>query len=463
MKAKHFFTFLALTFTGFAGAQSAQPFSLEDAISYALANHPEIRLEELNIADADKQVKEYIATGVPKLQATGGYQYFFDIPTQILPDFLTPTVYNILIDENLVPDQMIDLGPGLPAQFGTKNVVQGGIELSALIFDGSFIVGLQAQKMYKELARRQLNVKSHELRNRITQAYLAVLVAERNIELLDKNLNNLDHLLTETKATYEAGFAEKLDVDRLQLSLDQLRTDRENIARLLDVSYNLLKFQMGYPLDAPIELSEDFDALTGREWADEMIDGEEIKPELRPEMAVIELGEKLNEMNIKRIKASYLPTLTGFASHSQTLQRNDLFDKNDNPWFPNTVAGVNLSVPIFDGLDRSAKMQRARISLDKVRLEKDQFVRAVTLEVRNARVKMQNAYETVNARRRSLELAEEIYRVTQVKFREGVGSSLELTQAEADLYESQRQYIQALYELVIARAELDYALGNPGL
>lgn len=449
-----------LAFFTYINMQAQQAFTLEESIDYALVHQPEMRLEQLKVADADKQVKEYLASGLPTLEGKVGYQYFFDIPTQIIPDFLTPVVYNVLIDENLIGDRPVSLGPGLPAQFGTKHVLNAGLEFSTLLFDGSFFVGLKAQRLYKDLIRREGEVKQYEISDRVTRAYLAVLIAEKNLGIVDDNIANLSKLFSDTRATYEEGFAELLDVERLQLSLENLQAERENLQQLIDLSYNLLRFQMGYPVDQDIQLTDDFDRLTGLALVASPEEQGPIDISERPELQVLSLGESLNEMNIRRLRVSYLPSLRGFATYQHSLQRNDLFDGDDNPWFPTTVAGVNLNVPIFDGLDRSAKIQRARISLEKTQVERELFIRGAELEARNARIALENARKTALARKKSLDLAERIYETTQIKYREGVGSSIELSQAETAVFDSQARYIEALYNLVIAQSDLKQALGK---
>lgn len=416
-------------------------FTLEEAIEFALVNQDQMKLEQLNLADAEKQIFEYKTTGIPTVQFNGNYQHFIDIPTQLAPSFLDPNA-------------------GFTAfQFGLKNNVNLGVDVNALIFDGSFFVGLKAQQMFRDLTQRQLNVTAYNVGNQVEKAYLAALVTERNIGILDENIKSLEELLAETRETYKAGFVEKLDVDRLMLTLDNLQIERDNIARLLDLNYNLLKFQMGYPITEEIVLTDNFDELTAREWAREIVYDEPIDYTLRPEYAVIEKGQQLQEANMKMIKASYLPVLRGFFSYSEQLQAQDIFDAQF-PFFPATIAGLTISMPIFDGLNRSARIQRAKIELDKIDVQRDQFITGMELEVQNARIALKNAFQTMEARKRSLELSKEILRTAEIKYREGVGSSLELNQANSDMLTAQGNYIQALYDLVVAKTDLDHALGK---
>lgn len=458
MKRRTLLTFLSLAFAVTSQAQGQ--FSLQEAVTYALEHNAEVRVEQLNVLDADGQLLEYKSIGIPKVNADVDYAYFLDIPTQILPDFISPAVYGVLFEEGVLDPRQIPEAGSQPVRFGKDHNLDATVRLETMLFDFAWIQGLKAQTMFRSLVTKNVNAKEYEIRSQVTKAYLAVLINDRNASLLDNNINNLDRLYNETKAIYESGFAEQLDVDRLALSLDNLKTERQNIARLTQVTKNLLKFQMGYPVTEPIELTDDFDLLADQVAVEKVELTAPVNYNDRPEYATLELREDLNEINIKAIKSGYLPTLRGRASYSRVLQRDKLFDSNDSPWFPSSVVGVTLSVPIFDGLEKKARIQRAQINRDKVAIAKAEFERAMDLEVRNARVRYLNASETVQARRRSMELAQRIYDTTQIKYREGVGSSIEMTQAESEFYQAQTNYINALYDLVVAKTDLDIALGK---
>lgn len=430
---------ILLLFFGF-NLQAQQTFTLEQAVAYGLQNSTKLQMQQIELQDAEGQILEYKAIGIPKINGTASYRYSPDIPTFIIPDFSDPT-------------------KTIAAQFGTSHNVDAGLELQALLFDGSFFVGLQGQRLYRELVQRQAKVPEPEIKANVQKAFLAVLIAERNKGILDKNIDNLESTLRETRAIFENGFAEKLDVDRLELSLNNLKVEAGKIDRLIELSYNLLKFQMTFPLGEAIAIDGNLDALLA---ANNMEDAAntELDITMRPELAVIDKGLELANLNIRRLKVAYAPSLVGFASYSKQLQRNDLFDSNDNPWFTVSNIGASLNVPIFDGLDKKAKLQRARIEVDKNMIQKRDFERGVTLEVQNSKIAFLNAGQTVETTKKSLELAQNIYDVTQIKYKEGVGSSIEVTQAERELYSAQAANINALYDLLVAKTDLDKALGK---
>ena len=458
MKNRIFYIAMFLQASFFAMAQQA--FSLEQAVSYGLQQSAAIRTEQLNVLDADGQLLEYKSIGIPKVTADLDYAYFIDIPTLLLPDFVTPSVYGVLFNEGLLDPRDIPGSGTAPAQFGKGHNVDASISMTTMLFDFSWIQGLKAQELFRDLVKRNVTSKEYEVKSAITKAYLAVLIAERNANLLDNNISNLENLYAETEATYQSGFVEKLDVDRIELSLENLKTEHQNVSRFILISKNLLKFQMGYPLQEEIVLTDEFDIVANQIAVEAVELAGPVDYNLRPEMAALTLTEELNKINIKALKAGYMPSLRGRASYSQVLQRDKLFDSEDSPWFPTSIVGVTLSVPIFDGLEKSAKIERARINLDKATIRTDEFKRSVDMQVQNGRIQYQNAKESVSAREKTMLLAQRIYDVTQIKYREGAGSSLEVSQAESELYQSQTNYINALYDLIVAKTDLDIALGN---
>ncbi len=421
-----------------------ETYTIDESVNYAIKNSAQTRLNQLDLTKAEAQIKEYRATGLPQLKGSVNYQHFINLPTSLLPAeiFGGPA------------------GTFAEIKFGLKNSLNSGLELNSLIFDGSFFTGLRAQKIYRELVFKQAEQSEFEIKNNVTKAYLGVLIAERNKNIIEKNLENLEKTLEETKIFFENGFLEKLDVSRLQLSFDNLSTEIGRIDRIINLSKNLLKFQMNYPLDKDITLSETLDDLVDKVIIAKVDLNEPLDINNRPEYAVIETGEKLNELNIEAMKKGYLPSLIGFANYQTAIQRNNLFNNDEPAFFPTTIVGLGLSIPIWDSYAKRSKIQQAQVDLEITRVQKSEFERGVSLQVYNAKLNYENALNTVNNTKRNENLALEIYNTSQIKFKEGIGSSLELGQAEQNLYAAQANYINALYELVVAKTDLDISLGK---
>ncbi|MEM1321711.1 MAG: TolC family protein [Bacteroidota bacterium] len=431
-------------------AQEVPQMSLKEAVGYAYEHDKSIENARLNIEDADQQIVENRAIGLPKINASVDYQYFFQIPVSVLPEAF---------------EEIVKAGNGgeLPegfsrqAEFAFRNNFNLGAELNTMIFDGSYFIGLRAARLYREYVGQEMVATQKDLQNRVVEAYLPPLILKENLGILDKNISNLEKLLNETRETYKAGFVEQLDVDRLELSLANLQVEKDNLERQKEVTINVLKLTIGYPIDEPLEVSDEIDDLLEAATPDDL-EGP-INFYGRPEYKVAELGVTLNQLNIDRYRSGYLPDLRGFANWQYGYQGNELF-RGDGFWAPNTLAGIRLNIPIFDGFDRKAKVQRARVAMAISQNQKIDLERVITLEIQNARIDYRSAQERVASQKKNLELADRIYQTTQIKYREGVGSSLEVTQAEQGLYQTQQNYTQALFELLVAKSTLYRALGK---
>ena len=229
-------------------------FTLQQAIQYGQENHNDVKTALLDIADADENIREYTATGMPKINGNVQLQHYIDVPTSIIPQ---GSFFQGDPDQGIPPNPLEDL----EVQFGVKNNLTAGLSADLLLFDGSFFVGLQAARLYKELIAEQTEIKKEDIAYNVAKAYLGVAVAKENAEILAKNIANLEESLLETQAIYEEGFVEKQDLDRLELSLNNLLIEQEKVGQIIELSKNALKFSMGYPLEDTIVLAENIEAL----------------------------------------------------------------------------------------------------------------------------------------------------------------------------------------------------------
>lgn len=444
-----------------AGIKAQDSFSLQEAIDYALTNSYKMDLAELDVQDAAAQVTEFKAIGLPQLNGKVNYQYYIERPVNPVEDFITPSVYQILVSEG-VPG--VEPYTGSPQVFEfalfRKNNLNAGLEASWLLFDGSYLAGLKAARMYKDLTRKAADVTREEIRASVTKAYMNILIAEENKKTLADNLANITKALDETTAYYNEGLVEKLDVSRMELSYENIKTEYEKLDQFIAISYNLLKFQMSYPLDREIALSEDLALLVDKLKVEEVRRDQEVDFNKRAQYDQINSNIALNELNIKRLKNGYLPSLKASANYNQLLQRDDLFNSDELGFIPQSSVSLGINIPIYDGEMKKGQVQQARLDLERVKVQKSEFERSVYLQVQNARLQYENARKTLENREKSLDIIEDIYNKTLIKFREGVGSSIELTQAESQLYEAQGKYINALYDLLVSKTDLDIALGN---
>ncbi len=426
-------------------AQDSRSFSLEEAIAYGLNNSIDIKDGLLDVADADQRVVEAKSIGIPHIDFKSNYSYYFKLPVTILPDEFGIDPTTGMVNPNFNNE----------VTFGTRNTFDLGLEFSTLLFDGSYFTGLEAAKYYTNQARLSLDSKKDEVRNTIRDAYLPALIIEENSKILDKNLENVRRLLFETQELYKAGFVEQLDVDRLQLSVANLNAEQESLIHQKELVLNYLKFVMGYPMQQKLKVVDNLDRLL-------LIPSEEdltghVDYTGRSEYKVVQSAIRLNELNVERFKDGYLPQLIAFGAYNWNWQGNNF---KDGSWYDTGILGIQLKVPIFDGFDKKAKVQRAAIQLEMVKNRRDRLENAIDLQIQNGRTNYVNAKQRVEDRKKNLALAEKIYRTSQIKYKEGIGSSLEITTAEQGLFQAQANYVNARYDLLVAKVTLDKALGR---
>jgi outer membrane protein TolC len=434
-------------------SQEYENFTLKEAIAYSQTKSNIVRTAELDIMRAKAEVQEYTSVGIPKLNAQIEYNYFIHLPTQLIPN----DAFAFELPPQIPP--MPDPEPGyMETQFGTRNNLTFSLNLNTLIVDGSYFVGLKASKGLLEMTKRQAELSKYDIRHTVVKAYLTVLIAEENKKVIENNIRNLNTIKTETQAFYENGLVEQLDVERLELSISNLEIELIALTRQVELAYNVLKFQMNYPLENQIALSDKLDALMLVPETEDL-EGT-INTDQRIETDILKQTIRLNELNTKRFNLGYMPTLQAFAVHQQVLQRDNLFDGDAPGFFPTTIVGLQLNVPIFDGLDKAAKIKKSIIDVEKFKLQLNDLERGIELEVKNTRSAFMNAQIRLKNQDKNLALAKKILDTTRIKYKEGVGSSMEMTQAEQELYRTQANRLNALYELVVAKADLDKALGK---
>ncbi len=434
-------------------------FSLEQAIVYAEENNKTLQAKKLDVNDAEQDIKSVLSGALPQVNAGIDYQYYFAVPAQPIADFITPSVYNVLFEENVIARK--DLGPPTIStiSFFQPHNLTGKVEAKMLVYDGAYRYGIKGAKLFKELTQKQIDATAYTTKSNVTKAYLNCLITTENIQILDNNIKILAKSLNDTKAMYDAGFVESLDVDRLQLTYDNLTTQSTNLSELMKLTKNLLKFQMGFPINDDIMLTDDIQSMIN----DLKIDAG-IMPDIdynkRPEFELMEMGEQLNELDYLRNKAAYLPTVRAFVSAQESLQRSNLFNNDQAGWIPTSVGGLAINIPIYDGGSKKANIAKTRIEADRIQIQKEEFKSAVNMQVNNAFISINNANNTLENRKKALKMNESIYKRVNIKFVEGVGSSVEVSQAEASLFDAQANYINALYDLISAKSDLDIALGD---
>lgn len=416
-------------------------FSLKKAIEYALVNQHSVKNALLDEEIARKKVNELVGIGTPQIEASAELNDFLKIPV------------------SFVPGEFFGGEPGsyFPVQFGQQFSASAGVSVSQLLFDGSYLVGLQASRTYQELSRKQVKQSRTDVAVNVSKAYYGALVSDARLEIIEANIQRVDKLLSDTRALYQAGFVEKIDVDRLELTANNLKVEKDKMNRYKSISYSLLKFQMSFPMGQEITLSDKLEetALAGAALPDS------VNYANRPEYEVLNVSRKLQELDMKRYKSTYLPSLVAFGSFSYNNSRSefDIFDTGLR-WFPTAIIGAKLTVPIWDGLQKSARVSQAKLKLQQVDNSIEMAKSGFQLELSNAKANYQNNSSSLGIVKKNRELAMDIAKTAKIKYDNGVGSSLELVDAESSLREADANYFSTLYETIIARIDLDKASGN---
>jgi len=432
-----------IVFVSLAFAQeSIQTFSMKAAIQYALTHSPSLQNTYLDYQIARQKIAEVRSAGLPQINSTTTLRYFVEIPTSLVPGefFGAPR------------------GTFIPIRFGVPYNLEIGVTGTQLLFDGTYFVGLSAARAVKELTYRAYQRSRIETITAVSKAYLTVLITQERLRLLKENLDQLQTTLRQTKGLYEAGFAEKLDYQRLEVAYNNLQTEYNKAAELTALAYLTLKLQMGYPLDQPIALSDTLPELPLL--LPDSLSLQNFDPAQRLEYQILLAQRRALELNLRRYQVAYLPSLVFISSLATQAQRNefDFFDTKKR-WFPIAFIGFQLQVPLFDGLRKASQVSQARLELLKNQNDLYQLRQALTLEAQNARIQLLNALQNLAIQKRNLELAQTVLETTQKKVEAGLASTVESVQAQNAYQQAQLGYTTALLEAYSAYIDWQKALG----
>ncbi len=463
LKRKSYTLLLALSVIAFhAKAQDAKSnsFSLQQSIDYAYKNSPNYLNAQSDVLMAKYKRKEVLGMAMPQIGASVDMKNFMKIPTSVLPNFVSPAVYGGLVQAGVAPYDPQKLSPDgyepIAANFGTTFQAQAGASASLLVFSADYLIGLKATKEYISLMNINVNRSKADLVSQVSKAYYSVLVNKQRIALLDANITKLEKLLSDTKAFNKQGFVEQIDVDRLEVAFNNLTTEKQKIERLISLSEKVLKFQMGYTGSENLTLT---DSLSISDKEDLSISKIDITR--RSEYHMLEVQQRLNNINVKRLIYGYLPSLVAYSIFNYSGQRNDLkFFTKEHIWYPTALLGGTLSLSIFDGFQRHYQIQQAKLDFKKGENNLKNLQLAIELEGASAAVNYSNASSSLQVQKRNLDLAQNIYTVSQKKYEQGVGSNIEVINAQQSLKESQANYFNAVYDLLVYKIDYLKATGS---
>ncbi|PJJ84858.1 TolC family protein [Mucilaginibacter auburnensis] len=435
---------LGLGYTGYAQqAPQTHSFSLADCINYAYQHQDSVKNAQLDVQSAEYKVKETIGIGLPQINGSATFQDFIKPPVSVGPNFLS--------GQPIDPKARLVTFPFGPIKYNNTYSLQA----TQLLFSGTFIVGLQAVKTFKELSERSLIRSKIETNVNVTKAYYQVLVSGEQIKLLDANIAQLKQQFEQTAQRNKQGFVEKIDVDRLDVQYNNLVTNRENVVRALVLYNQMLKFQMGMPVEDELLLTDKLESINiAAQVGPNTVDTTFYRN--RIEYKLLQTNITLNELDVKSRKAEFLPTFAFNAGIAGVFQENQTKFLYDNVYY-NSYIGLSLNIPIFSGGQRLNRLRQTQISVLKAKNDLSNAANGFKLMANAANVTYLNSLQSLNNQKRSRELAQEVLRVAKIKYEQGVGSSVEVTQAQTELENADNQYIQALYTALISKVDADKA------
>ena len=444
---------LGMHLAGVALAQQPEQetFSLEECIEYAIRNNVNVKNQQLNRQIAQAQVNETLGVGLPQISGSAGLSYNIVTPQMQLPNFgVDPETGGL----RALPGEfnVIPAGPDYSGNLG--------ITVNQMIFDGSYFIGIKAAKVYKDLAEKDFVKATVDVAEGVSLAYYGTLVAKERLELLKINLDRLESLYRETKAMSAQGFAETIDVQRVQVNLNNIRTEYQNVQRSYGINIQMLKFQMGLPLTQEIALDGNINDFNLDE---DVTFLSEVEVGNRIEYQQLRVNRELSDLEVRNIRVQYYPKVNAFFNHGYRLgtsNRSEVFDFNTGWFASGTTVGLSLDVPIFDGLIKANRIKRTSLVREQIDNQLQNLENSIQIEVVQAKINLQNSLQSLQAQEENIELAQEVFRVAKIKYQEGVGSNLEVIEAENAFKTAETNYFNSLYNALVARVAYQKATGT---
>jgi len=434
---------LSLLVSTFTFSQDkAQTFSLQEAIDFALENNRTAKNAIRDVDAAKKQKWETTATGLPQLDAKVDYQNWLEQQVSLLPAEFTGGA----------PGEFTEIA------FGTKQSMIATVTLNQLLFDGSYLVGLQSAKVFLEISENAKIKTDLEVRKAVINAYGNALLTEEGLKILEYNKSVLQQNLDETTRIYENGLEEEESVEQLQITLTSIESAYNKTSRLKILAYQMLNITLGLDISTDVQLIDNLQSLTSQNIVLELLNTEDnIENTIDYQIAFNDKTSK--ELLLKLEKSRALPSLNaflngGYSGYSEKFTFTDSYQK----WFGSSLFGINMNIPIFSSGMRSAATQRAKINLEKAEDDLTETEQRLKFKISASKNDYQFAIEDYNNKKQNLNLSERIEKKNQIKFFEGLSTSFELRQAQTQLYSAQQEYLQAMIDVINKKAELETVL-----
>lgn len=442
-------------------AQQRYELTVKDAVELAVKNLTDVKNAQLDYRIQEAKNREILGQALPQLNASVGGNHYFELPQILFPNATNAAVYQILKDEG------VKNGSGqpittVPAPTMTKVSFQqpwnfsAGATLQQLLFQPDVFVGLQARQTALNLSKEQLEQVKDRVRDSAYRKYFAILIAEKQLFFLNEGVKRLQKLYSDDSVMFKNGFVERLDLDKVQVQLTNLLTTRNVVDSYVKLAYAAMKFSIGISQKDTLVLK---DQLSMEELKQGILD-DNFSYSDRPEVRALENVKKLQQLDLKRNKLGYIPTVAAQANYSVNGMGQKFFTDKNTSWLRSSFVGVNISIPIFDGFQRKYKILQSKYNVEKAANNLDYIKQVIDLEQIATKETLRNSLLNLDAQQRNMELAERVFNTTKLKFQEGLGSSFEVLQADADYQTAQANYFSALYNAIVAKIAYQHSLGK---
>ncbi len=425
-------------------AQSSYTFTMVEAIDYALEYNAKILSAEKSVLAAEFERRKTIATGLPQINADLNYN-----------NWLKQQV-------SLIPAEFFGGNPGefAPVLFGTKQNMSASAELNQQLFNGSYLVGLQASKVYLAISMNAKDKVRTEVIKAVVSAYVNGLMADESIKIAENNLSVISKNLNDIRGLFKEGMVEEESVEQLQILESTIQSNFNNGKRMRDLAYNMLKLVLGLDIDNDVVITDDLETLALARIDLSLLE-QSFQLNENIDFRIAKNQEESKSLLLKLEKSKALPRLNAFVNAGYNGFNNNFeFANSQQKWFGFSMAGLKMSIPIFSSLGRQASTKQAKINLDIAQIELKETAQRLNFELRSAKSDFQYAIETFYINQESLKLAERISNKNQIKFIEGIATSFDLRQAQQQLYEAQYNYLNAMTDVITKKTILDAILNN---
>jgi len=427
-------------------AQDKNAFSLQEAIDFAARHNAQIQKAQNDVLKAQKKVWETTAMGFPQIDGDVSYQKYIEQPVQLLPAQM--------FDPSAPQDAYT------PVKFGTEQNMKWSATLKQLIFSGSYLVGLQSSKTYRQISENALLKTKQAIKEAVVNAYGNVLLTDESIQIMYKNIASVKQNLFEVKQMFENGLVEETDVEQLQITLSNLENELDYLKRMKKVAYEMLNFSMGREVDAELTVTDNLETLQKKSMQLDLLK-ENFNPDENVDFMIVKNQLKAKELQVKYEKTKALPTIAAFVNYGENAYNNDFkFFDNNQDWYQQSLFGINITVPIFSSLGRSAKVKQAKLDLQNSQLDVTNKKKELQLQFDQTKAAYEHSFKNFLIAKDNMHLADKITRKEVIKFKEGVGNSFQLNQARMQLYQAQQQYLQSIIEIINQKVRLENLLGK---